>query len=81
MLNYSFLVFIGPQYGAPVILFLMCMVWVSFFSKSWLVMCHIYYIFYASIYTVFNSDIIWFIPGCIQLILVSCSFVLVLLLV
>ena len=45
---------------------------------SCLLLCHIYQVLCASIYSVSDPDIIWFVPICIQFILVSHIFMLVL---
>ena len=63
------------------VLFLLCIVWIWFAPLSQLVLCHIYDMLYASISSVYDSDITWFVTHFIQLILVSIFFIFVLLLV
>ena len=77
LLNFHLLVCIGNGYGVLVIIFQICIVWIWYSSLSQLVLCHISDVLYASISSVGDPDITWFVTCFIQLILASHVLVLI----
>ena len=81
LLHFTFLMFNGCGFGGIMILFLMYMVYIRFFLYSQLELYCIPDVLYASVFSVIDSDIIWFISSCVILILLSHILILVFLIV